>query len=68
MSEQRDRLFREWIESWAHETGQGVPCAQAQADGAPCFELGHDCAECEEAFTSWLEFRRKQGGGEGTVS
>ena len=55
----RERLFREWVESWEKETGQGVPCQQAQADGAPCFELGRDCAECEEGFEAWLEFRRR---------
>ena len=56
----RDRLFQEWIDSWA-ETGQGVPCTEAQADGVPCFELERDCAECEEAFRVWLEFRRQKG-------
>lgn len=56
----RDRLFREWVRSW-EEKGQGVPCSQAQADGAPCFELGKDCEECEEAFESWLEFRKEKG-------
>ncbi len=61
MEIERDRLFKEWVASWAEETGQGVPCAEAQADGAPCFELGRDCAECEEAFEAWLEFRRRKG-------
>ena len=28
----------------------GVLCAEAQADGVPCFELGRDCAECEMAL------------------
>ncbi len=60
MEEPRDRLFQEWIESWADETGQGVPCRDAQADGVPCFELGRECAECEEGFRSWLEFRRER--------
>ncbi len=68
MTDPRDRLFREWIESWADETGQGVPCGQAQADGVPCFELGRDCAECEEAFEAWLEFRRRKGIADGPVS
>lgn len=26
------------------------PCAQAQADGVPCQEIGRDCEECEKAF------------------
>jgi len=56
----RDRLFREWIDSWA-ETGLGVPCREAQADGVPCLELGRECAECEEAFESWLAFRERRG-------
>ena len=28
----------------------GVLCAEAQADGVPCFELGRDCSECEMAL------------------
>ena len=28
----------------------GVLCAEAQADGVPCFELGRDCRECEMAL------------------
>jgi len=28
----------------------GVLCAEAQADGVPCFELGRDCSECELAL------------------
>jgi hypothetical protein len=27
----------------------GVCCAEAQADGVPCSELGRDCLECERA-------------------
>lgn len=27
----------------------GVCCAEAQADGVPCTELGRDCLECEQA-------------------
>ncbi len=61
MAVPRDRLFEEWIKSWAEETGQGVPCGEAQADGVPCFELGRDCSECEEAFEAWQEHRKKQG-------
>lgn len=29
--------------------GTGALCAEAQADGVPCFELGRDCAVCEHA-------------------
>jgi len=65
MEPSRDQLFKEWVESWADETGQGVPCREAQADGAPCFELGRDCAECEEGFQAWLEFRRRKEEAEG---
>jgi len=64
MDESRERLKREWIESWAEESGQGIPCMEAQADGVPCFELGRDCAECEEGFQSWLEFRRRREQGQ----
>lgn len=27
----------------------GVCCAEAQADGVPCTEVGRDCLECERA-------------------
>ena len=27
----------------------GVCCAEAQADGVPCHELGRDCLECDHA-------------------
>lgn len=30
--------------------GRWPPCAQAQADGVPCQELGLDCERCERAF------------------
>jgi hypothetical protein len=59
MTRSRDPLFQEWVESWARETGLGVPCGEAQADGVPCFELDRDCAECEEAYQVWLEYRRR---------
>jgi hypothetical protein len=29
------------------ETGLGVSCWEAQADGVPCDELGTDCTDCE---------------------
>jgi hypothetical protein len=63
MEKPRDRLFQEWIDSWAEDTGLGVPCGEAQADGVPCFELDRDCAECDEAYQAWLEFRRKKEAG-----
>ncbi len=31
------------------EIGFGVLCAEAQADGVPCDELGKSCAQCERA-------------------
>ena len=31
------------------ESGLGVPCWEAQADGVPC-EVMRDCAECERAL------------------
>lgn len=39
------------------ETGPGAPCRQAQADGFPCPELGHDCTDCDygrEAILAWI--------------
>ncbi len=30
-------------------TGTGALCAEAQADGVPCFEIGRDCDTCERA-------------------
>jgi hypothetical protein len=27
----------------------GVCCAEAQADGVPCWELGRECLECDRA-------------------
>jgi hypothetical protein len=62
MQASEEELFREWVESWEQETGQGIPCREAQADGAPCLELGRDCVECEKAFQVWLELRREREG------
>ena len=33
------------------------PCAEAQADGVPCQELGRDCEKCEKAFPRFDEPR-----------
>ena len=60
MERPRDPLFQEWIDSWAAETGLGVPCGEAQADGVPCFELDRDCSQCDEAYAAWLEYQRKK--------
>lgn len=38
--------------------GAGGPlCAEAQADGVPCYELGRDCETCEQAYLSWADAR-----------
>ena len=66
MEELRDRHYQDWINSWAQETGLGVPCREAQADGVPCFELDRNCAECDEAYQAWLEYRRKKEPGPGS--
>jgi hypothetical protein len=29
MQASEEELFREWVESWEKETGQGVPCREA---------------------------------------
>ncbi len=60
MDKPRDPLFQEWIDSWAHETGLGVPCGDAQADGVPCFELDRDCARCQAGYQAWLEYRKRR--------
>ena len=41
-------LRRLWLE-------HGVAlCAEAQADGVPCCELGRSCTTCEKAMAAWL--------------
>jgi hypothetical protein len=41
--------------------GMGGPlCAEAQADGVPCFELGRECETCERAYTSWARRPREE--------
>ena len=42
------------VGSSARKAG-GPLCAEAQADGVPCYELGRDCETCERAFTSWAD-------------
>lgn len=39
------------------ETALGVLCAEAQADGVPCFELGRDCERCPQAVFTWEELK-----------
>ena len=34
---------------------RGPMCADAQADGVPCYELGRDCETCERAVLSWAD-------------
>lgn len=34
------------------ESGLGVLCAEAQADGVPCSAIGKDCETCERAVAS----------------
>lgn len=34
---------------------EGRMCADAQADGVPCYELGRDCETCERAYLSWAD-------------
>jgi hypothetical protein len=36
------------------EHGVGL-CAEAQADGVPCTELGKSCETCEHALAAYLE-------------
>ncbi len=45
-------LRRLWLE-------HGVAlCAEAQADGVPCCELGRSCTTCENALAAWLVVAR----------
>jgi hypothetical protein len=37
------------------ELALGVLCAEAQADGVPCFELGRECETCELAYRWYVE-------------
>ena len=32
------------------ETGTGALCAEAQADGVPCPDVGRECETCEKAL------------------
>ncbi|MDT8437119.1 MAG: hypothetical protein RRA92_10250 [Gemmatimonadota bacterium] len=43
------------------ERALGVLCAEAQADGVPCFELGRDCETCERAY-HWFQTRVSEPG------
>ena len=43
------------------EKALNVLCAEAQADGVPCFELGRQCETCELAYrwyVTWVEGQR----------
>jgi hypothetical protein len=42
-----DRKSREISRALEWVVPMGVCCAEAQADGVPCWELGRDCLECE---------------------
>ena len=43
------------------EISLGALCAEAQADGVPCFELGRDCETCERAYRSWADVASEAG-------
>lgn len=43
------------------EIALGALCAEAQADGVPCFELGRDCETCERAYRSWSDVATDAG-------
>ncbi len=42
-------------EHHARDEALGALCAEAQADGVPCYELGRDCEMCERAYLSWAD-------------
>jgi len=51
-------LFLEVVRFWQEK---GVPpCAEAQADGVPCTELGRHCESCSQAIKALNEARRAQ--------
>lgn len=44
-----DRNKRGGPEPVRVESGLGVLCPDAQADGVPCSEIGRDCETCDKA-------------------
>ncbi|HEX9885446.1 MAG TPA: hypothetical protein VGA70_03120 [Longimicrobiales bacterium] len=48
---------RGWPEGTSWREGLGVLCAEGQADGVPCFELGRECEACEKALEIWKEVK-----------
>jgi len=42
------------------ESGLGVLCADAQADGVPCPDQGKECEQCERAVTRRHQDRRNK--------
>ncbi len=43
------------------ERALNVLCAEAQADGVPCFELGRDCETCERAYHWYVTWLKGEG-------
>jgi hypothetical protein len=61
----RAQLFLEVVRFWEEK---GVPpCAEAQADGVPCTELGRQCESCSRAIKALNDARGAQAppGGNG---
>jgi len=46
------------VDRTAEWAGTGALCAEAQADGVPCTDVGRSCETCERALADWT----KQGG------
>jgi hypothetical protein len=44
------------------ERALNVLCAEAQADGVPCFELGRDCETCERAYQWYVRWVKGEEG------
>lgn len=45
------RAIRRYEKDAPLTPGTGARCAEAQADGVPCNELGRDCEICGKAVT-----------------
>ncbi len=48
----RPSTIRQGIAQRRAESGLGVGCAEAQADGVPCEDLSRDCDHCAQAATA----------------
>ncbi len=45
----------------APHPGIGSLCAEAQADGVPCYESGRDCEKCDRAWKQLKSISQRLG-------